>query len=267
MGERLFFLGTTNNGRLPFGIHLQSKDVKMLVSSIRPSSTVIWNEATEELFFENAKMIVHLKSGVPYSNLINKQSDKVKLSPLQLEEFINILVTNGEKTGLDIDIGQFIIDYLSDKQIEQNDRTVVVLYHLMNALFSNDVNKIESVIRYFLGRGKGLTPSGDDHFVGLLAIHTVFNVFSPVFLQTLQKIIELESVTTDIGKEYLMYALKGEFSSSVVNIINNLQEENHQLELKKQLGQLLTMGHSSGVDTAFGMLIGLLALKREVPQS
>ncbi len=259
MGGRIFFIGTTKNGLLPFGIHLKDEAVHYLLSAIHPPSTVIWNDITEEFFFESAQVYVNLHRGTPFSNKINKC--KGPPSSLHIKEMIKVLAANGERTGLDIDVEQFSLDYLTKQKNEMNNETIREIYCLMNAIHSNNCTEIERVIRYFLGRGKGLTPSGDDHLVGLLAIHTLFNSFNPIFIQTLHKIIEHESVTTDIGKEYLLYALKGEFSSSIVNILNSLPETRHPLVFIKHLQQLITMGHSSGVDTAFGMLIGLMTLK------
>ena len=263
MGDRIIFIGTMKNGRLPFGIHLQNNVVHELLQFIHSPSSAIWIEKTNELFFEDANVLITLESGVPYSNKIKEQEIDVELSTSHLKTIIVTLVENGENTGLDVDIEQFILDYLSEEKKDPESPTVQKIYDLLDAVFSEDANEIEKIIRYFLGRGKGLTPSGDDHFVGLLAIHKIYQAFSTTFLKTLQKIIEQESITTDIGREYLLYALKGEFSSSIVNILIHLQEKGHQLEIKKHLQQLMTMGHSSGVDTAFGLVIGLLALRKK----
>lgn len=263
MGDRIIFIGTMKNGRLPFGIHLQNDVVCELLQFIQSPSSVIWIAKTNELFFEDANIFITLKNGIPYSNKIREQKIDIELCTSHLKTMVATLVENGEKTGLDVDIEQFILNYLSEEKKEPESQTVQKIYDLLNAIFSEDANDIEKVVRFFLGRGKGLTPSGDDHLVGLLAIHQIFQAFSPTFLRTLQKIIERESITTDVGREYLLYALKGKFSSIIVNLVNHLQEEEHGLEVKKHLQQLLAMGHSSGVDTAFGLVIGLLALRKK----
>lgn len=270
MNERLFFIGTVKNGKLPFGIHLNREAVQMLISSIHMPSSVCWDKENEQLIFENGHVIVSLKEGKPYSNIINECS-KESIIPIQyLKTFVAVLAADGKTTGLDIDIGSFILDYLNVQKVANKKiithsvhnkiSTVKEVYRLMNALFSNDRKEVERVVRYFLGRGHGLTPSGDDHLVGLLAIHSISGAFSPIFLQIIKEIIEHESVTTDIGREYLFYALKGEFSSTIVNILNCLIENKRQSELEHHLIQLITVGHSSGVDTAFGLLIGLLLI-------
>lgn len=258
MGERLFFIGTDKNGKLPFGIHLQKDAVQKLLASIQMPAAVHWDEKAQQLTFENSNAAVNFQKGTPYSNSI--QLTKNEMSSQYLETLIKTLVAEGEKTGLDLDIEQFLLDYLRNQK-EPCTAPANEVYRLMEALTSHDPSEIERVIRYFLGRGRGLTPSGDDHLVGLLAIHTISGICSPLFLQMIQNILQRESVTTDIGREYLLYALKGEFSSTIVNILNHLVEIERHSEVEKHVLQLLTVGHSSGIDTAFGLLIGLLTMK------
>lgn len=261
MGERLLFIGTDKNGKLPFGIHLHKEAVQSLLASIQMPAAVHWNEETKQLTFVNSDIAICFKKGTPYSNIIHFTENEI--STQYLETLIKVLAVEGEKTGLDLEIDQFLLDYFRIQKENTPSANSIIneVYRLMAALSSQDPSEIDRVIRYFLGRGKGLTPSGDDHIVGLLAIHTITGVCSPLFLQTLQTIILHESVTTDIAREYLFYALKGEFSSTIVNILNSLVEKERLSEVETQLLQLLTVGHSSGVDTAFGLLIGILAAK------
>ena len=50
------------------------------------------------------------------------------------------------------------------------------LIMLIEVVMSSDERLIEEALRYFLGRGKGLTPSGDDMIVGILAFDAVFSI-------------------------------------------------------------------------------------------
>lgn len=258
MGERLFFIGTDKNGKLPFGIHLQNEAIQKLLSSIQTPAAVHWDNDSKQLIFENSKITVNFQKGTPFSNIVPLTKDD--RSGQYLETFIKVLAIEGEKTGLDLDIEQFLLEYLRIQK-EKYSPSANEVYRLMDALSSHDSSEVDRVLRYFLGRGRGLTPSGDDHLVGLLAIHTISGICSPLFLQTIQDILLNESVTTDIGREYLLYALKGEFSSTIVNILNCLAEKDRQEEAEKHVLHLLTVGHSSGIDPAFGLLIGLLTMK------
>ncbi|MED3549878.1 DUF2877 domain-containing protein [Cytobacillus praedii] len=258
MGGRLFFIGTDKNGKLPFGIHLQKDAIQRLLSSIQAPAAVHWDNDSKELIFEDSNIRVNFQKGTPFSNIV--PFTKNDRSTQYLETFIKALAIEGEQTGLDLDIEQFLLEYLR-MQKEKYSASANEVYRLMDALSSHDSSEVDRVLRYFLGRGRGLTPSGDDHLVGLLAIHTISGICSPLFLQTIQDILLNESVTTDIGREYLLYALKGEFSSTIVNILNCLAEKDRQEEAEKHVLHLLTVGHSSGIDTAFGLLIGLLTMK------
>jgi hypothetical protein len=258
MGKKLFFIGTTKNGRLPFGIHLEAQLIELLVSVTKANTQVVWQEENKQLCFENG-LIVNLEKAGSYTNKLNTVAESKSTMLQHLETFVSLLVNYGEPTGLDVDIEQFIVDYATDASAPNE--TITRIYTLMEVVLSSDEEQIDNVLRYFLGRGRGLTPSGDDHIVGLLAVHAVTGALYPVFIETAKKIIENESITTDVAREYLIYALRGEFGSPVIDLIDQLVQRN-SINLEKEIIKLFTMGHSSGVDTAFGILIGILAIRR-----
>ncbi len=130
----------------------------------------------------------------------------------------------------------------------------------MKAAMSSDELLMDKAFRYFLGRGNGLTPSGDDMIVGLLAFDAVTDFLSTRFYEKLSELIEGESITTDVAREYLRYALKQEYSSTVSNMVNTLASGNVN-NFKEVFQNLLGVGHSSGLDTLFGILIGMLTFK------
>lgn len=257
MGNHLFFIGTTKNGQLPFGIHMDVQPIELLVSATNVDTPVVWQEEMKELYLENG-LVINLEKGRSYSNKLNVVADSKGTMLQHLETYLSLLANYGEPTGLDVDIEQFIIDYATEAAAPNEN--IDKLYTLMGAVFSDDEEKIDRVLRYFLGRGKGLTPSGDDHIVGLLAVHAVTGALHPVFIETAKKIIENESITTDVAKEYLIYALQGELGSPVADVIDQLVQKG-STNLENNMLKLLTMGHSSGVDTAFGILIGILAIQ------
>ena len=116
----------------------------------------------------------------------------------------------------------------------------------------NDENFPDRII----GKGLGLTPSGDDILVGLLAI-----------LQATGKNIELvekiknsienngKSRTTDVSYEYLHYAVQDKFSKSVKEACIDLIMGDKFKALNSAI-ELINMGHTSGVDTLRGILLG-----------
>ncbi len=186
MGEGLVFIGSTANGQLPFGIHIQKTAVRQLASSLKARSSVVWDEGQEQLCFESNQTCISLTEGRAFKSSIAQWTEKPAGYSQSFEEFLTILIGYGEPTGLDLDIERFMLSYLANEQGDHE--TIQPFVRLMDAVFSKDPNQAEHVLRYFLGRGRGLTPSGDDHVVGLLAVHAATGLFQPTFFERRREI-------------------------------------------------------------------------------
>ncbi|MGG0643864.1 DUF2877 domain-containing protein [Sporosarcina gallistercoris] len=261
-GNRLFFIGTLKNGRLPFGIHLTPEYLQQVLNGVNDNSSVSWEPNERRLSFGETGPIVSIVGADPFDWRISSELVTSELLTDNLTMFASILLEEPRGTGLDIDIESWLTRQL--QRHPANGLTEQHLFDLLDTLHSSDTSEIEEQLRFFIGRGQGLTPSGDDHLVGLLAIHEAADVVSEPFVETLRRLIEKEHLTTDIGREYLLYALDGKFSSTVVQSASELTRKTDIYMLKPLLLELLDMGHSSGNDTVFGMLLGLLALRRKL---
>jgi hypothetical protein len=116
---------------------------------------------------------------------------------------------------------------------------------------------VEGALR-LIGLGEGLTPAGDDCLVGALA---VVHRFRPGLLAdhpgALREIAAAaREGTTVVAREFLFHALEGRFSEAVVGLASAPTEA----AARDALADLLTMGATSGADTAAGMRLGLEAL-------
>ena len=260
-GHRLFFIGTVKNGRLPFGIHLSQEDLHRLLNGINENSTVSWEPNDRSLSFGETETVVSLVGADPFDCKVSRELVTSELLADNLAMFASILLEEPRVTGLDIDIELWLIRQLEGSHA--NGLTEQHLSALLESMNSSNTNEIEQHLRYIIGRGQGLTPSGDDHLVGLLAIHEATGILSDPFTDTLRQLVVQEALTTDIGREYLLYALDGHFSSTVVEATSALTRKTDIYMLKPLLLELLEMGHSSGTDTVFGLLLGLLALRRK----
>lgn len=252
--DSLIFIGNEKNGLLPFGIHLQEDDTKLAVSLVENKEWVIWNESTASLEF--ADLTICLKNAQEFKNQIASLKGDFEFQK-GFNSLCSLLIDNGKPTGLDIHIDVFINKHEED--IQNNiDPTLKNVIELIDVAVSSDNSLIEKVLRFLLGRGIGLTPSGDDMIVGLLAFDSIKKFVSAEFYRNLAELLKGVPITTDVSREYLRYALKHEFSSTVTFVINALASgENLEHAFKK----LLHVGHSSGLDTLFGILIGMLAYK------
>lgn len=257
MDDSLIFIGNRKNGLLPFGIHLQENDTFKAVSSVKNGEAVYWDAKTNALQFSTIS--ISLDKGQSFHNEITPlQNDR--LLKTDFERFCSQLTAIKGLTGLDVDINLFLNKWIDTGKKEWLG-SEPYLMKLIDAVTSSDTDLIEKVLRYFLGRGKGLTPSGDDLIVGLFAFDATSNFISSLFYQQLSRLLESEPITTDVGREYLRYAARHEFSSTVTDLLNLLASDDH-VRFNQAFQNLLSVGHSSGMDTLLGILIGMLAFDK-----
>lgn len=255
MVDSLIFIGNNKNGLLPFGIHLKEEDTYRAVSSVKNGDDVKWNSHSNCIEFLNFSISID-----------GSQSFKNEITPLKsetfdrsFEQYCFYLRLLNVRTGLDISPYGFLQKLQSSNKEMHKAESYLIL--LIKAAIIDDDILIDKVLKYFLGRGQGLTPSGDDMIVGFLAFDAISHFLSEKFYGKIAKKIEGESITTDIAKEYIRYALKREYSSTVTDLINSIACGNDRL--KESFRNLLGVGHSSGLDTILGILIGMLTFKNK----
>jgi hypothetical protein len=258
MNDSLVFVGGDKGGQLPFGLILPLEAVHQLLGEIKMNDKVSWNHRSQILQIDESCDILFLE-GKPYDNKLEIANGSAQSLQNGLETLLLVLAGNNEPTGMNLDIHDFMENYVSNDSEKNNYEKY---YELIDALYSDDEAEIESILRYFLGRGKGGTPTGDDYIIGLMAIYAISEEWSPSFPEVLSTLISKEKITTDVSLEYLKYALKNQFGSPVIELIHALLSENDEA-IQEKVNNLLSMGHSSGLDTAFGVMLGLLTIRRK----
>jgi hypothetical protein len=137
-----------------------------------------------------------------------------------------------------------------------------VMQALVNAARRYDLRNT-SVVRALIGLGSGLTPSGDDLLVGYLAglwcaVHAGSE--RDQFIASLGKTIsDLSSQTNDISHTYLYHAVQGQVSSQLADLAEAICQGEARERLSKIATAAFKVGHTSGMDAAAGLLIGLTA--------
>ena len=114
-----------------------------------------------------------------------------------------------------------------------------------------------ALVKALVGLGEGLTPSGDDFLVGLLAVLHVTgslpcSAASPVHAQFCQCV---RLGTTQLSGEFLRCAFEGHFAEPLVMLVHALCA----LETDAwpaHTATLAAVGHSSGVDAMVGIALG-----------
>lgn len=112
-------------------------------------------------------------------------------------------------------------------------------------------------IEYLIGRGNGLTPSGDDILLGYTMIRQAFKK-EDAFMLLLKEGTKNKS-TTAVSMSYYEGLFEGYISSLFLALLDALMSKD--FEQTKEVIHLITFyGHTSGYDTLYGLYLGLQAL-------
>lgn len=254
-GDHLVFIGSVKNGRLPFGIHLSVDQVQQMMKIVQPNELVHFQSENETLYFQSSGCLIILMSAQIFSNPIPIGFMGQRQSLCHVRSFFTSIIKSGKQNGFDIDLSRFLLrEY---KQSDSSFEIVRKMYQLQKKLDSNDSAAIEDILRFFIGRGKGLTPTGDDMLIGILAIHALTNCVSSTFIDKLKQLVNHSQLTTDVSKTYLQYAMKSQFSDTITNILCVFTQRDIG-NVEFLIDKLLQTGHTSGIDTAIGMCLALM---------
>ena len=121
------------------------------------------------------------------------------------------------------------------------------LSQVLQALFSGQTDALTHACNACLGLGQGLTPSGDDMLLGVLA---ALHRYAPQWVPPLkQSLAPLLGRTNEISAGYLDWAMEGYVSTPVLDVLHHLGQN-----WEEPRKVLLSVGHSSGSDILYGTL-------------
>jgi Protein of unknown function (DUF2877) len=120
--------------------------------------------------------------------------------------------------------------------------------------------RADEAVLYWVGRGPGLTPSGDDVLVGIVAALRFSGAIASSSLAPLRELVETapSRLTTEISAEYLHYACRGMVNGMVRDLLVALDRSN-RVGVLKAVDRLSRYGHTSGMDCVLGVLVGLIS--------
>jgi hypothetical protein len=119
------------------------------------------------------------------------------------------------------------------------------------------VTTLLTLVKALVGLGEGLTPSGDDFLVGLLAVLHLTGSLpcgagSPVHMQFCQCV---RLGTSQLSGEFLRCAFEGHFAEPLVRLVQSLCAPVMDA-WSAHAATLAAVGHSSGVDAMVGIALG-----------
>jgi Protein of unknown function (DUF2877) len=114
-----------------------------------------------------------------------------------------------------------------------------------------------TLVQGLVGLGEGLTPSGDDCLVGLLAVLHVTgylpSLCAPAVRAQFCQYVRLG--TSQLSGEFVRCALQGHFAEPVVRLMRALCTPDTGV-WQTHAAELAAVGHSSGVDAMVGIALG-----------
>jgi hypothetical protein len=122
-----------------------------------------------------------------------------------------------------------------------------------------------TLVHDLVGLGEGLTPSGDDFLVGLLAVLHVTGCFpSLCSLAVRERFCQCVRLgTSQLSGEFLRCALEGHFAEPVAMFVRALCMQETRV-WQEYAARLAAVGHSSGVDAMVGIAFGCRLLASQV---
>ncbi|GEO70031.1 DUF2877 domain-containing protein [Levilactobacillus acidifarinae] len=111
-------------------------------------------------------------------------------------------------------------------------------------------------VDFFIGRGRGLTPSGDDFLLGWLLVADL-TTQDQRLRDAIACRIQSERYTTAVGRSYLAYGLQHKFSSALLALMAYLQGAPVTQPVTALLAAVIHYGNTSGIDCLAGIMSAL----------
>ena len=239
-GELLIYITSNKYSISPLGINISEEKFESILNSIKVSDIVTRKE--EKLYFYTINEIISINY---------KFMEQVDLSLPKVECKIKDIKNSYLYNALDR------MDFEKLIGLELDERTLKHMELLVNSDKKNsDINKL--IINFFIGRGKGLTPSGDDILLGFTAVLMIFGKAKD-WITSLREQITYEK-TTIVSITYINSLLEGYVSEDFKELIKSLDYKESTL-IDKCIGKVKSFGNTSGSDTLFGFTLGLKFLK------
>lgn len=145
------------------------------------------------------------------------------------------------------------IDFSTCIGVPWEERTIQYVRLIAETDKENFEKNLE-IAAFFAGRGKGLTPGGDDFLLGCTLALRIYGVF-PLWQRAVSQAVS-EQTTTSISAAYRKALDAGYIHEGLWNMVQLLHAEDSEAA-KESIRKVQDFGHTSGNDTLFGFFTGL----------
>jgi len=215
------------------------------------------------LRFEKSPLEIDLRKGLRWQSDLSAFSLETTNSMFSesWEKVWQLLNDQQKRSGAEI-VAEELLHPQNAQRPDLLKRMVKGVTGLLESTEKMDLNTTDAVSA-LLGLGSGLTPSGDDLLVGYMAglfCRSGGNKTRKKFISALGKtLLDLSKNTTDISRTYLYHAAHGQFSRNLTDLAEAICNGLNSDQLYAVATSAMQMGHTSGLDSVTGLLLGLKA--------
>lgn len=257
---RLVTILISDHYDLPQGIRL---DKKIPLPYLTPSTSLMANVGSHAscrggiLRFDSSTLTIDLRCAPVWKCRVRELNTNMRSSTAQKawSTVLDLLIKGQRLKSTEIiaddlfqlDVGSPLSQRMSEPVIQ-----------LINSAEQFDVQGSTNAAEKMIGLGPGVTPSGDDILIGFLAALWSMagqNGAQLSFIRSFgNEIMQLAKQTSEISRTYLYHAAQGQFSSSLSALAEAIATGDG---VEHATGEAIRVGHSSGMDSVTGLLVGL----------
>ncbi len=231
--DELVNINRKENQLSSFGINISGREMDAILASIAIGDLVKIHNAALRIYPTYGSVLEIETSGL---EILDLSLRPVRVTALRLGVIRSVL----ELPGIYEHIG------LARTHEEQK--------NLDDLVSSNPISPVFlSACRYLIGRGEGLTPSGDDILMGFFMMQ---NLFSFRFELDESMLVFIRQKTTDISFAYLKSLNNGYVSEYYQDFCQAASQDNLN-GLKMSVEKIKSIGSTSGFDSLLGMNLGV----------
>nr|WP_279169417.1 DUF2877 domain-containing protein [Providencia huaxiensis] len=212
----------------------------------------------ETIYLFNKEILIGSHYLISFSLCKEWQQPVINFSDNKLKNPNYLLYIEEKRNNLDLILTKnknSLFKYQGDNffYLSMTEQLVQLRSELIESIIKKNKENVTHVIRQFVGLGIGLTPSGDDYLVGLMAFLLLTGhpaaTFHPEFYQGVTHSL---GQTTPISAITLEKALNREFRENMQQLIQSLVDAK-ETDIYPQILEILNIGSSSGSDMLFGL--------------
>lgn len=248
----------------PLTLRIENEDISFEDLNLKEGNLLF--KIKDKIIIDNRiEIILKPKELLWDSNIKKVEYLDIKTVKNNIEYFNSLILKKGSYGGCKY---FYLKNCLKNEEYKGNLIEKELSKRIEKLLDNLDSESLEDNINSLIGFGIGLTPSGDDFLTGFLS---TFNIISTDYTNNIKKkitnLILIDKVsTTDVSRQMLLVALKGEMREYISSFINSFLSKDKERVLL-DFEKILLIGSSSGTDlsigviTAFSLLISNLNME------